>query len=460
MEPFLLRHEIYSSLLALSSDEGITASGKNEIYGCIFGRDTALTVLKILKVLSNSPRDPAIDRDILLSMCRNALLNLVKFQGRENNTESGEEPGKFIHELRRDRYDHLVKLDKPWYIYDDGILRNYDSIDVTPLVLTALFRYWDITHDILFLSEIIPAAEKALHWLIDYADRDGDGLIEYELPPTRRHGGLCVQSWTDSFESLRQADGTFPAYPIAPVEVQGYCWLAYRLWARFSNTKPGQIRLTDPLWTELKVKSEAIKNRFNARFLFTDKGCRFAAQALDGHKNQIRTVTGNPLLLLWASDMENGITDCIVDQEYIPDIIKRSFQPDMFHRGAGIRTMSTESATFNPSRDSYHNGSFWPILNGMIHEGLTVWGYHKEALFLKTASLKPIEFFKTPIELYIADGEDSYQEYMNSTGQTGCRNQAWSAAALLDLLTYSEEMSFNCASPPSMERTETGVATV
>ncbi len=61
-----------------------------------------------------------------MAICRRSLLKLASLQGKEVNIESGEEPGKFIHEYRKDKYDHLLKLVKPWYLYEDKTLRNYD----------------------------------------------------------------------------------------------------------------------------------------------------------------------------------------------------------------------------------------------------------------------------------------------------------------------------------------------
>lgn len=47
-KPQNFRDYIYQSLLELATNDGINASGKDEIYGCIFGRDSALTILKIM----------------------------------------------------------------------------------------------------------------------------------------------------------------------------------------------------------------------------------------------------------------------------------------------------------------------------------------------------------------------------------------------------------------------------
>lgn len=432
-----LCESVYNTILSLTSEEGIFASSKNDVYGCIFGRDSAITILKILKVVSNtditSESLSFIEKQRLLDICKTGLLRLVSLQGKETNIESGEEPGKFIHEYRPDNYERLLNLDKPWYVYPDGRLRNYDSLDSTPLCLIALYRYWEITKDDEFLFSVLPSVEAGINWIITYGDRDKDYLLEYELPSGREHGGLPVQSWTDSAESMIDPEGRFPVYPIAPVEVQGYAWLALKLWADFyANKHYGRTKL---FARKLRKHALALKKQFNKFFIFKEHDYYYAAQALDGQKNQIKTVTGNPLLLLWAAYKKNEKTEIIIENRYIEDIVKRAFTDDMFDKDAGIRTMSTKEKTFIPGRESYHNGSFWPKLNGMSHEGLENFGFYKEAEMLKAATLKPIQYFGAPIELYIKTDDGKYVLFRNMDGQESCREQAWSAAAALDLLT-------------------------
>ena len=123
-----LRQIAYNSILELSTGEGINASGKNEVYGCIFGRDSAITILKILHSCQRKR-----DRK-LLEICRRGLLSLINLQGQEVNIESGEEPGKYIHEFRKDTdMERLLSLPKPWFVYPDKTIRNYDSLDSTAL---------------------------------------------------------------------------------------------------------------------------------------------------------------------------------------------------------------------------------------------------------------------------------------------------------------------------------------
>lgn len=433
MDKNLLRNISYNTLLELAFDEGINASGKQEIYGCLFGRDSAITVLKMLNVVKRGAVSSE-ERVALLEIARRTLLTLVNLQGREFNIESGEEPGKFIHEYRKERFDHLLEREKPWFVYPDGILRNYDSLDSTPLALIAIHKYWEETADNEFLIKALSAVELGLNWIITFGDRDKDHLVEYELPKNRKYGGLVVQSWTDSHESLQQADGRFPEYPIAPVEVQGYAWLALKLWADYYADIYATGGMNE-FPVRLRKYADIMRDNFNYAFIFDDEGCHFPAQALDGLKNRIKTVTGNPLLLLWATYKHGNETQSILDENYIAELIARSFKEDLFDPEAGIRTMSTKSSTYNPKQNSYHNGSFWPKLNGMAHEGLLNWGFRKEADMLQSASIKPALYFGSPIELYIRSGEGTYLEYCSSNGQIGCRQQAWSAASLLDMVS-------------------------
>lgn len=436
MDNTTLRQSIYQAVLQFATEEGINASGKEEIYGCIFGRDSFVTILKLLKVCSNQATKNDVDTRPLLDMCKRAIETLITLQGRETNLESGEEPGKFIHEYRKERHEHLTgRAVRPWFLYPDNVMRNYDSLDSTPLGLIAIYRYWQVTKDDAFLLRALPAVEAGLNWIITYGDRDKDQLLEYELPKTRTHGGLVVQSWTDSKESLIQYNGEFPEYPIAPVEVQGYAWLALNLWADYYNDTNHNYAKTKNFSHKLRKQAEQMKKNFNEMFFFISQKYFFPAQALNGYKEQIKTVTGNPLLLLWATYHKNGKREAIIDDVLIQDLVNRSFMSDLFDEDAGVRTMSTRAQTYIPGQNSYHNGSFWPKLNGMAHEGLLNWDFTPQAERLYHATLKPIAFFGSPIELYVKSDEGKYLLYQNERGQQSCLQQAWSAAAALDLLT-------------------------
>ena len=73
---------------------------------------------------------------------RKILENLAALQGRTVNIESGEEPGKCIHEFRPGNHTRLTaRTVLPWYVYPGDEMRNYDSVDATPLFLMAAHAY-------------------------------------------------------------------------------------------------------------------------------------------------------------------------------------------------------------------------------------------------------------------------------------------------------------------------------
>lgn len=423
-----LRKKVYNCLIELSHEDGINASGKEEVYGCIFGRDSFITIIKILHAIEKQP-----DAE-LLAICKRSLLKHIELQGKESNIESGEQPGKFIHEYRIDNYERLTVHESiPWYVYPDKKLRNYDSIDATSLGLVALHRYWKISKDNEFLLSILPAVESGLNWIITYGDMDKDILLEYELPKTRKFGGLAVQSWTDSQESMADVNGILPPYPIAPVEVQGITWLALSLWGEF-YTDTSLSPHTTQFGQRLQLQAQKLKEKFNALYILKNKNLWFAAQALNGRKEQIPTITANPLMCLWAAYQHNGKVESIIGDEFIEQLCERAFLSDMFVPHAGIRTMSTESPTYIPTEMSYHNGSYWPMLNGLIIEGLQNFGFTDKAEKLRDAMLQPLVYFQAPIELYI-EQNGAYLPYKNDKGQGSCYTQAWSAAAAYDILS-------------------------
>ena len=438
MDTKLLTAIAYNCILALSSKEGIFASSRQEVYGCVFGRDTSITVLKLLNTYAQTKNVK------ILEIAKNALETLVSLQGKEFNIESGEEPGKCIHEYREEGYERLLTGDRPWYLYPDKKLRNYDSIDATPLMLIALHKYHEVSNDEEFHLRSLTAIEAGLRWVMNYGDKDNDYLIEYELHKDRKCGGLTVQSWTDSTECFLGKERNFPLYPIAAVEVQAISWLALKMWADVYQ------RYSPTFARELLSYASKMKKVFNHHFIIEDNEHFFAAQALDGQKNQIKTITANPLLCLWASYIKNGKRESILDESYVPHFVNRVFKEDLFIPGAGIRTMSSFSQTFDPSPSSYHNGSFWPMLNGLIHEGLLKWGYIDEAEKLKKATLEPILKFGCPIELYTRDENGELLEYTSPSGHKGCRYQAWSAAAVLDLVSR-ESRTLETRQAPAFE---------
>jgi glycogen debranching enzyme len=402
----------------LEVDEGILASSKEEIYGCIFGRDSLITAQKLLRVYHKT------GDSYFLGVVKKILLYLLQLQGKNINIESGEEPGKCIHEFRMTGHERLTKqLAKPWYVYSDNTMRNYDSADATSLLLITLYDYYALTRDEEFLTAVLPSIEAALDWITVYGDINEDGFVDYYLHPDRTFGGLQTQSWMDSNESVFHESGEKVTYPIAPVEVQAYSYLALRQWADYY--KDHEHKRSE----QLTRKADTLKRLFNEKFVIWDGGEWSIAFVLDGAGKPCVSARSSMGHALWAARRnKRGDWDTILDDEHIPRLVKRIMAPDLFEPMAGVRTLSTRSSQY--AANSYHNGSIWPHDTSIIIEGLGNFGFDKEAAQVKNALLKGYAHFQTPIELFVFDN-GLISEYLSESGQRACKKQAWSAAALL-----------------------------
>jgi len=186
------------------------------------------------------------------------------------------------------------------------------------------------------LEALLPAADKALAWVDNYGDSDGDEFVEYErLSAT----GLVNQGWKDSPDAINFADGRLASSPIALCEVQGYVYAAWRARADIAE------HLGDEATAErCNGKADKLKAAFNERFYVESTGC--FALALDGSKRQVDSITSNIGHLLWTG---------IVEDDHAVAIAEHLVSPELF-TGWGVRTLSSAMAAYNPM--SYHNGSY------------------------------------------------------------------------------------------------------
>ena len=408
----------FNSIKDLEAPLGILASGKQEAYGCIFGRDSLITSLQLLEAYKRT-------NDVyFLTLVKKVLINLAQLQGTKVLIESGEEPGKIIHEYRPEGHEHLTQaLENPWYVYPDNQMRNYDSVDSTPLFLLATYQYYVVSQDTVTIAKLQPNIMAALNWLTEYGDTNGDGFIDYRFHPDRTFGGLKSQSWMDSNESLfYEESNDFPLYPIAPVEVQAYTYAALRSWSDYFLTPKPKLA------KELQIKAAALKKLFNAKYVIKHGKRVTLAFALDGNGRRLTAARSSMGHVLFAAYFGIQGIECILDSQYIEPLRLRLLSRDMFVPSAGVRTLSIRSPHFDPI--SYHNGSIWPHDTAMLAQGLRNFGYESDAKRVETALLKAYVHFKTPIELfgYHARG---YRTYAHPNGSGACQVQAWSAASLL-----------------------------
>lgn len=402
------------TLKDLMTPEGVLASGRDEVYGCIFGRDSLIIALKLMSGYERTSDTEALD------MVRTILHGIVKLQGTSIVPESGEEPGKCIHEWRPNNHERLSKANPPWYVYPSGELKNYEGVDETGLLLLALGRYIELVQDEAELAHFVPHAKAAHQWIRDFGDKNGDGFTDFSPRIDSPFGGLFVQSWMDSHDSLFHEDGTAITWPAAPVEVQAYTFAALSIWS-------GLMKDVDAAWSaELKQEAVLLKKNFNERFVTGD--VNVLGTALDGAGKLVMSARSSQGHVLFANVTGHEGAECILDTNLIPALVERLMKEDLFHPLGGIRTLSTSSVGY--VADSYHNGPIWPHDAGMIAEGFERFGYIKEASRVRTAIGHALAKLGSPYEYYQISGGEVKAGYQELTGHGSCRVQGWTAATL------------------------------
>lgn len=355
-------------------------------FMAMFGRDTLITSFQSLLIGPD--------------LAKGALVSFAKLQGAERNDFRDEEPGKILHELR---FGELVQLGlRPHRPY-------YGSIDSTILYLILLSEYHRFTGDDALIVDLRVHAMRALEWIRDSGDLDGDGFVEYKMRSTQ---GLQNQSWKDSWNSMLFSDGTVANAPIAGVEIQGYVYDAKLRMAELADTV-----WNDPeLATRLRAEADALATAFNDRFWVDDERGGFYAIALDGDKRPADVVSSNMGHLLWSG---------IVPKDRARRVADLLMSDEMFS-GWGVRTLSQTETGYNPI--SYHNGTVWPHDNSIVAYGLGKYGFHDEANTIISAQLEAATFSDYRLPEVFAGYTRAHNRFPVRY-PTACSPQAWAAAS-------------------------------
>jgi len=354
----------------------------------LFGRDSLITAWMLL------PLD--------LSLALGTLRTLASLQGERVNPLTEEEPGRILHETRSGRDASLALGGGSVY---------YGTADATPLFVMLLgeLARWGLPAEA--ADELLPHADRALDWIVNYGDRDGDGFVEYQRATEQ---GLVNQGWKDSFDGITFASGQIAEPPIALAEVQGYVYAAYLARAHFARDRgdAGTARH----WAE---QARNLRRDFNRAFWLPDRG--YFALGLDGDKRPIDALGSNMGHCLWTG---------IVDRDKAASVAQHLTSRPMFS-GFGIRTLATGMGAYNPM--SYHNGSVWPHDNAICAAGLMRYGFVPQAQQVATGILEAADKFGGRLpELFC--GFDRSDFAAPVAYPTSCSPQAWAAAAPFLLL--------------------------
>ena len=231
-----------------------------------------------------------------------------------------------------------------------------------------LSETWRWTRDAALVRELEPALRRALRWIDESGDLDGDGFVEF----SRRSGhGLEVQSWKDSPDSQRFADGRVAEGPIAASEVQGYVYDA-KLRPRSSRAR---CSATTELAERLEREAAELRERFDRAF-WVERHGGFYALALDGEKQQVDSRCSNMGHLLWSG---------IVPEARVAGVA-RTLLDEPLWSGWGVRTMSAADEAYRPL--AYHRGTVWPHDNSLIAHGLALRGERDASLQILRSMLE------------------------------------------------------------------------
>lgn len=340
-------------------------------YHALFGRDSLIFALQVL------PVRPAVAAATLRAHAR--------LQGRIEDPETEEQPGRIVHEYRPVAPQHLV--DHGWPVRDGGI-RYYGTSDATSWFLILL----DATADPGLQQELSPAREAAAEWLRQAV---GDGFVR--CGPRRFPGGLTQQGWRDSRDpahdpgggGIVHPDGSMPVPPLADADSQAAAIVALRALTRLDAPRREH-------WAALAGQLTA---RVRAAFT-TD------VMALDGSG---RPVVGAGSQLGWL--MWSGVLDGA----------ERLTQPDIL-TPYGVRTLAASEPAFQV--DGYHRGSVWPFDNWFAWGGLRAVGRHDDAERVRAGVRRALTELGGYPELYAVTRAGELRELPIST-----RVQAWTLGA-------------------------------
>jgi glycogen debranching enzyme len=353
-------------------------------FMALFGRDSLLTGWM------------ALGLDPRLALC--TLRTLARLQGTRVDPLTEEEPGRILHEVRLGREAALAL---------GGGTTYYGTVDATPLFVMLLgeLERWGALPDG-DRPSLIAAADRALDWIIEYGDADGDGFVEYRRQTDR---GLINQGWKDSFDGINHADGHLAAAPIALCEVQGYVYAAFLARARLADVDGDTA--TAQKW---RTRAARLKAAFNLAYWMPEHAA--FAVGLDGAKHQVDAITSNIGHCLWTGIVEDDKAAAVASHLTAPTLSS----------GFGIRTLATDMNAFNPM--SYHNGSVWPHDTAIAVAGLARYGFAKEAQRISLDLIDASQHFGGRLpELFC--GFDRAEFPAPVPYPTSCSPQAWAAAA-------------------------------
>jgi glycogen debranching enzyme len=334
---------------------------------------------------------------------RGALAAVAATQATADDPWRDGQPGKLIHELRSGPMSELGLIPRDAY---------YGTHTTPAMFLLALSELWHWTGDLAALARHRDVAVRAMEWAIGAGDPDGDGFLEYERRSPR---GLRNQGWKDSDEAIRHSDGSIVNGPVATVEEQAFLYIALERMAEILVALGEDERADDYL-----RRANRFRERWHDAYWMPEE--QFYALALDGSKQQVRSITSNPGHALGAGLVPRNVARTVAD---------RLLAPDLFS-GWGVRTLSNTHPSYNPF--AYHLGAVWPVEQATFALGFKRYGLD-EHLDRLVEGVLSAAFEADDARLPEALSGQPRSEVPMPVPYPDARSpQAWSASALVQLV--------------------------
>jgi hypothetical protein len=196
------------------------------------------------------------------------------------------------------------------------------------------------------------AFERSVQWMKENADYH-QGLVAYKNPI--KGGGIRHQGWRDSSPAMVHSNGDWASdeYGIAPIEVQGLAFDAYRnaakIYREVYNDPKKAAEFDERAW-------ELQKQVIESGFVGTSDGGYFASGFDWGPNGQLRpieTATSAMGRLLGSGLVRSDNPEA---QEKVRQTISTLFSPGMITRW-GVRTLHSKEVAYYD--DWYHLGTSW-----------------------------------------------------------------------------------------------------